>query len=507
MFRLLERNPARVFALLAVYFILEIAVRLSLPHALELDESQQIFLAQWLAVGYDSQPPFYNWIQYLATGALGSSLFSLSIVKNSMLFSSYLFLGLAAWQVIGRKSLAMLVPLGLLTIPQVGFEAQRDLTHTVAVIFASCMFIFTIVRTVERPSLLAYAMTGLAIGIGMTAKYNFVLLPAATLLALLADADMRKRLFDWRLLITAAVALAVTLPHGLWFLDNLGAATGRTMGKLVSESDTPYLMRVGSGILTLLVSSVGFSVVTVAVFAVSFGKDWRRALRASNRWTRFCERMLLVVVLLLLLVILAGGVDSIRDRYLTPYLLILPLYLCLKLDAAGTDIRGGAQTFVQISVGIMVIIPAILILRIVTAGWSGEYSYLNTPMHAFAEAVRTDAGEPSVVVSHQLALAGNMRIQFPHTPAVMPSYTDFGPAIQPSTDRPVVIVWMQWRDSPLASFPEGVEAFVQEEYGPLRQAGMRTVALPRNYGRPGEEYEFGYAWYIPAAAPEGSSTP
>src|SRR3546814_12242187 len=98
----------------------------------------------------------------------------------------------------------MLAPLGLITVPQIGFEAQRDLTHTVAVIFAACFFLYSVVRTVEKPTAFAYLLTGVAVGIGLTAKYNFALLPAAALIALLLDADMRRRIFAWSILLTAA---------------------------------------------------------------------------------------------------------------------------------------------------------------------------------------------------------------------------------------------------------------------------------------------------------------
>ena len=59
----LKDRPALVFWILAAYFVIQLSVRLLLPHSLELDEAQQIFYAQWTAVGYDTQPPFYNWVQ------------------------------------------------------------------------------------------------------------------------------------------------------------------------------------------------------------------------------------------------------------------------------------------------------------------------------------------------------------------------------------------------------------------------------------------------------------
>src|SRR3546814_11930587 len=89
----------------------------------------------------------------------------------------------------------MLAPLGLITVPQIGFEAQRDLTHTVAVIFAACFFLYSVVRTVEKPTAFAYLLTGVAVGIGLTAKHNFALLPAAALYALLLYPQLLRPIF------------------------------------------------------------------------------------------------------------------------------------------------------------------------------------------------------------------------------------------------------------------------------------------------------------------------
>ena len=75
-----------------------------------------------------------------------------------MLFLSYLLFGLTAQLVIRDRVLAVIATLGLITIPQVGYEAQRDLTHTVAVLFAACMFAYFFVRALLKPTALDYAL-------------------------------------------------------------------------------------------------------------------------------------------------------------------------------------------------------------------------------------------------------------------------------------------------------------------------------------------------------------
>ncbi len=171
------RSSGTLYFLLGAYFLLHVLIRLAMPASLELDEGQQLFFSQSLSLGYDSQPPFYNWLQYGAVQIFGTSVAALTILKNLLLFLSYMFLGMTANLLLRDKGLAAIATLGLVTITQVSFEAQRDLTHTVAVLFSAGLFIYAFVKTLKQASAWRYALTGLAVGFGVLSKYNFVLLP------------------------------------------------------------------------------------------------------------------------------------------------------------------------------------------------------------------------------------------------------------------------------------------------------------------------------------------
>ena len=233
----LAKHDGAVYLLLAGYFAVNLLVRLAMPGTLEFDEGQQLFFGQWIAIGYDSQPPFYNWLQYGIIQLLGSSVLALAVLKNLMLFLSYLLFGLTAHAIIRDRVLAVIATLALITFPHISYEAQRDLSHTVALLFAACMFFFFFVRALQRPTVFHYAMTGVSIGIGILSKYNFVLLPLAAAIALLPDRQLRRRLFDWRTLLMVAVAAAIVTPHALWFLDHVRTATAETIQKLTDDAE------------------------------------------------------------------------------------------------------------------------------------------------------------------------------------------------------------------------------------------------------------------------------
>lgn len=495
---LLQRRPELLILILGAYFLLHFAVRLMIPNALELDEAEQILLSQWLATGYNSQPPFYNWLQYGVTSLLGVSLLSLSILKCTLLFLSYVFYWLAARLTLKNRDFATIATLSLLTIPQIAFEAQRDLSHTVATIFASSLFLYGFFRTLKAPSAVSYSITGMAIGFGLISKYNFALLPAAALVAILFDAEMRKRVFDWRLLLTAAISIAIILPHATWFIDNMSLATGRTFDKMTGSGSDGLWTQISSGFLSLLTAILGFAGLTAFIFIVMFGKSLWPALRASNRWTTIVERMLILEIGVIVLLILFAGAESVRDRWLTPLLIILPLYLCMKLDAADVDPRGALRVGVPVSATIMAIVLLILATRAVWGPWIGDYQRLNIPYEAFAKELNQDiGGSPAVIVGQDPHLDGNMRLQMPDVPVISLGFKDFQPAYQWDSRHPIVFVWRERKGRLPPGFPDQFQTWLDGKSGQHVTPETRVVGVPYVYGRPGDVYQFAYAWIYP----------
>lgn len=495
----LARSGSAVYLLLAGYFILNVIVRLSLPASLELDEGQQLFLAQWLAIGYDSQPPFYNWLQYGAVHLLGDTVAALSVLKNLMLFGCYLLFGLAAHLMIRNRVLAVIATLGLLTIPQISFEAQRDLTHTVAVLFAACLFIYFFIRAIERPNAINYAMTGVAIGIGVISKYNFILLPVAAVLAILPERDLRKRLFDPRLLLTVMVSVAIAAPHAWWFLHHVGEATSRTVGKLMEDPDDSRPEQIAEGLLSLLAAIAAFTLPTLLFFGVAFGRTLLGAWKADNQWTRLIGRMFLLLVAALVLLVIFGGASNIKDRWLVPFFFLLPIYLCLKIEASGETVDIAPRRFGMIAIAIMIIVPLSLFARIPLLGAMGRYEKQNVPYGPAIEAILASSRQPpSIIATEDQQMAGNLRLHARGIPVMIPGYESFAEPYPFDPAHPVLVVWRN-KGKADATMPAPLAAWIAREppmRGSIVQA--RDIALAYHYGRAGDAYHFRYAWLYPA---------
>lgn len=499
----LARHAGAVYLLLAVYFAANVLLRLAMPASLELDEGQQLFFAQWLAIGYDSQPPFYNWLQYWVVQLLGSNLLAISLLKNLMLFLSYLLFGLTAQLIIRDRVLAVIATLGLITFPQIGYEAQRDLTHTVAVLFSACMFAFFFFRALHRPTALDYAMTGVAVGIGVLSKYNFALLPLVAAVSLLPDREWRARLFDPRVLLTLLVAAVIVSPHALWFLDHVDEATGRTMRKMTVGADGRGLGQIGSGLLSLAGAVAAFMLPPLVVFAIAFGRSLLAVWPADNRWTVLIGRMFAIFLGVLVLLVVFGGASDIKDRWLVPFFFLLPVYLCAKIEASGAPLSGAARRFGAIVVAVMVLVPLVLFTRTPVLGAMGDYGKQNVPYGpAVAIILASGKDRPSIVLASDHQLAGNLRLHASDLPVTIPGYEALELTYVGDETHPALVVWRRSNGAAAPNLPAALRRRLDED---PKLAGksveVRDIALPYHYGRDGDLYHFSYAWVYPDIDP------
>jgi len=495
----LGRSQTAVFVLLAFYFAANVVVRLNQPASLEYDEAHQLYLSQWLFPGIDSQPPFYNWLQYAVVHLFGSSLAALSVLKNIVLFCCYLVFGLTAAKMLENQALAAIATLGLLTIPSISYETQRDLTHTVAALFAACLFFYCFIRAVEKPNAMNYALTGIAVGIGAISKYNFVLFPIVTILAALPDRELRRRIFDPRVAISLVVAAFVAAPHAWWVINNWTLATTRTVGKLTLDASGSWIIQVGQGLSSLAEALLGTAAPALLLFLLVFGRDLLESWRAQSQWTRLIERMFMGLVAALLLMVLFAGVSNVKSRWLIPFFFLLPLYLCLKLDAAGVTISQAPKRMAAIALAIMIAIPATLYGRNTSIGALEHYGKQHVPYGpAVQEILASSNVAPALIVAPDSYLPGNIRLHAPDIPVVAPQYPPSLAGYPFDADHPWLAVWRNADGTPAPQPRQAFERWVRADPR-LKDAkwDIGMVAPIYNYGKPGDVYSFSYAWIRP----------
>lgn len=412
--------------LLLLYFGAHIVARTLVSDALELDEAEQALWTQQLAAGYGTQPPLYTWLQWAMFQVAGVSVLSLSLLKNTLLASTYAFVWQAARRLMAPP-LALFAAASMLLIPQIGWESQRDLTHSVLATAVAAATLYVVVRLIEKPRPALYLALGLCAALGLLSKYSFAVYLAALGLAVLLSRDTRSMLRSPWLIAAALLALVVLAPHALWLLDNWQLASARTLEKLDAA---PGL---AGGIVRGLSSLLGATLATLAALALAFAAIFGRAAWAPTAASPHCRlwgRYLGLLALLMIALVVVGGATHFKGRWLQPLLFMAPLAFFCCRPQLSTHSRLNWLRGTLIVFALLYLFMASM--RPVFDGWRNRPDELNEPAAELALALRSagyDGRGP--IVTHDPVLGGVLRVRFPQAQVVVWKDDAPAPQVQP----------------------------------------------------------------------------
>lgn len=319
-----QQSGTGFLLVLAAYFLLQIVVRIAIPASLDLDEAEQVLFYQHLQLGYGTQPPLYSWLQWLMFSTFGVNLFALSALKNLLLFLTYLAMFQVARPLIGVTG-AMAASASMLLFPQIAWESQRDLTHSVLLTCLACATLWCYFALLRRPNVIRYALFGVLIALGIQSKYNFAIFVAGLVGASLLVPEHRQILWNRKVLISMAAAVICLLPHGLWLLGHFSDATSSTLEKM-NGNEAGYLRKMGHGFSSLLKGAISFITPLWLIYGVFYWRHRKQgAVASGNPHARFFIWFYVVSFACIALMILSGKLGDVRGRWMQPLLFSLPL--------------------------------------------------------------------------------------------------------------------------------------------------------------------------------------
>lgn len=449
--------PAWPFYLAIVtYFSLQILWRVLLSPTLDYDEAEQAMLAQWLLPGYTEQPPLYTWLQHGLFSLLGHSVLAVALLKNVLLFFTYLFVFLAARQTLRTNRAAMLAAFSLLLIPQIGWESQRDMTHTVLLVCAAAATLWLMLGLLQRQLWSSYCFLGVCIAVGIMAKANYLVFLTVLLLAFATSATGRRVLCNRRAAAALALALMLSGPYLYWLVHHLDIFLATT-GKFKQGKEYFYF----KGPFSLLKNSILFLGPLLLAFTAIFPTGWRRMKSAGQRSIeeRLLTRYFAILVPALLVIILLFEVTYVKDRWLQPLLFVVPILLFARLDQNDISPRRRTWYLTTIAVAAVAVYLA-LVIRVVGAERMAKFCRLNYPIAAIAEQLERDGFDHGLIVSDDRFLAGNLSLAFPDSVAIIPGY-GFA-ALAPPASR-LAVVWKVSQNN--QDVPKILQDFLKTHFG------------------------------------------
>lgn len=406
--------------LLAGYFGVHVVTRMLVTSTLGLDEAEQLLFARELSGGYGTQPPLYTWLQWLVFQFTGPSILGLALLKNLLLVATYAFTYGAARIMLGRRDMALVAAVSLLFLPQVAWEAQRDLSHSVLVTTCAAGLLYALVKVIRNGGPSAFAVLGLLLGAGLVAKYNFTLYVVALLGAAAWLPETRGRLWRPALGITAAAAAVVVLPHFVWLLHHWEEVGLSVMRDLDGEAPLALPVRLGVGWGSLAWALFQFLTPLWLIYGLVLGRRPREEGRLPPRlhdiWRRLMARYGLLLLAGMTLLILYTESAYFKTRWMLPYAYLAPIVLLLLLRHRVTPRRleALARTAAGFAVVVLMAIPARVLLYEVL----DVPDEINAPVADIAAQLSHRGWDRGVLITDENYLAGTLQLHLPHAVVV-----------------------------------------------------------------------------------------
>lgn len=413
------RSP--LFWLLA-WALASTASRVLLSQALMWDQAEQTVWSQQLAWGYGPQPPLYTWLQWAVNGVLGPTVLSLALVKKTLMVLTFVFMFIAARQLMPAPA-AWLAALGMWWLPGMGWQALRDLTHTVLLTCLVAATWWLLLRQLRRPSPGGFAALGLALGLGVLSKYSYVLFAGAALAAALSLPQPRRALLSRGWWLAPLIAALLVAPHALWVLQHWQEASSSTLAKLRPAYEATGWRGMLAGLGDLL-TMLGLAALPWALMAWwAFGRRaWRTPAPSADTppWAvPLLLRYLGLIVCGLLAMVVLGNVSNFDGRWIHPLVCMAPMAAFAWRPGLGDQPRG-RRRYLGAVLGMALLLwlggaadPLIDARR-------GRADRFNWPVVRMAERLRAAGydGRSPIIASHHI-IAGVLRTRFPQAPVTV----------------------------------------------------------------------------------------
>jgi hypothetical protein len=447
MVTLLERNaaiittPRGVSIFVALVLVSLGLIRVFLFPGVGGDDSEQLVFSQFISWGYQIRnPPLVTWLLIGVQKITGPTVLSIVALRMAILFGIYLLTLNITRRLCDDPRLAALSAGSLLMVFYMGWNTIHGFTHTSLVTFFYLSALLMVLRIKQSASPINLGLLGVILGIGLLAKYSFLLFAIALLCASLADQDLRRKLMSPWLLFGFVLILPLLIPQAQWLIDHAPP------NHLVrGEADLNWwdnARRFGKGTLRLMLSLIGFLLPLWIFWLAVFWKAVRSPVTPTDsqrRDMKLFKRLFIILLAMAVGAIFVIQSDRIRSHYMFILIPFVP-YFFLRFGNAFTTLQIQRFAAVISLAGVTLIATLIgkYFIEPLVCGTCEDH----IPYDSFAKQVRDAGFKQGTIFAffHKDPLAGNFRVRFPDARVVSAKH----PAVVAPKNRPdaqCLIIW------------------------------------------------------------------
>ena len=290
--------PVALWAGLGVLLAVRLAALKLNATDLFFDEAQYWSWSLEPAFGYYSKPPLIAWVIGAATAICGSGEFCIRLPSPLVHTATALVVFM-----IGRRlystSVGLWSALGFATLPGISLSAGIISTD-MPLLLCWALALWAYIELLEREDWWPAAVLGIAIGLGLNAKYAMVFFPVSLLIHVALTPSARRLLTDARLYVALVLGALLIAPNLMWNLANSFATFAHTADNARWGG---ALLNIGKGLEFFGAQFGVFGPILFAALGWVTWQAWRTGLPQQ-------DRLLLAFTLPVLLIITAQGFVS-----------------------------------------------------------------------------------------------------------------------------------------------------------------------------------------------------
>lgn len=262
------------------------------------DEAQYWSWSLEPAFGYYSKPPLIAWVIGAATAACGSSEFCIRLPSPLMHTATALIVFMIGRRLYGTTA-GLWSALAFATLPGISVSAGIISTD-VPLLLCWALALWAFIELKEREEWWPAVVLGIAIGLGMNAKYAMVFFPLSLLIYIALTPPARPLLRDARLYAALGLGAVLIAPNIAWNLTNSFATFAHTADNAKWGGS---LLNIGKGLEFIGAQFGVFGPILFATLGWVTWRAWRQGVPET-------DRLLLAFTLPVLIVITAQGFVS-----------------------------------------------------------------------------------------------------------------------------------------------------------------------------------------------------
>ena len=256
--------------------------------------------SQHLQLSYFDGPPMIAYLLWLSTHIFGNNFFSINLISILCIYcSSFLIYKIVS--LFSDKSTAKCAAILWMVFP---FTTTRFIAVSMTLdgleVFFSLLIVYATFNWMKFRQTRDVYFIGIAIGLGLLAKYNVVILVIGLMAFFMLNKDLRKIYFSPHLYIAAVIALAIFSPVLIWNYQNNWASFNYQLNSHKWTGDAGAInsaSKHGLRGMWFYVGSCVFGVLHILLLLMGYFKFIKKTSIPGNAYNK-CIGLLIWVILL-----------------------------------------------------------------------------------------------------------------------------------------------------------------------------------------------------------------